>query len=90
VAETPEKPPARPAWWKNTYFWIAAALFGIGLLGLRPLGGDPAIRDPGQRREDNLYLLYFGAAAVMLINGIVTHSQTLQHYRETVGQNEAT
>jgi hypothetical protein len=83
-----DKPLPKPVWWKNTYFWIAAALFGIGLLGLPFIKGDAAIRDPGQRRENNLYLLYFGAALVMLVNGVITHSQTVQHYKETTETTE--
>jgi hypothetical protein len=72
----------KPAWYKNTYFWIALILFGVGVLGLPFLGGDELIRDPGQRRESNLYLLYLGAAVVMLVNGIVSHRQTIQQFQE--------
>lgn len=82
----PNKPIPKPAWYKNTYFWIAGVLFLLGCIGLPFLGGDEAIRDPGQKRENWLFLLYFGAAAIMLINGYISHRQTVQHYRETVGE----
>lgn len=83
-----DKPTPKPNWIKNTYFWIAAILFVLGVIGLPMLGGDSAIRDPGQRREDNLYLIYFGAALVMLVNGALSHAQTVQHYKEAEGQIE--
>jgi hypothetical protein len=73
---------AKPAWHKNTYFWIAAILFVLGIVGLPFLGGDNAIRDPGQKHESNLYLLYFVASAVMWIGGTISHRQTLQQYHE--------
>lgn len=56
------------------------------------LAGAAAIRDPGQKRENYLYLLYIGSAVVMLINGFISHSQTVQHYREeteTAADSEA-
>jgi hypothetical protein len=84
-----DKSASKPNWIKNTYFWIAAILFALGVYGLPFLAGDAAIRDPGQRREDHLYLIYFGAALVMLLNGVISHSQTVQHYRETEGHTEA-
>jgi hypothetical protein len=77
-----KKPLPKPAWHKNTYFWIAAVLFVLGILGLPFIGGDRMIRDPGQKREDSLYLLYFGAAAIMFVNGYLSHRQTVQHYNE--------
>jgi hypothetical protein len=77
-----KKPLPRPVWFKNTYFWIAGFLFLLGLVGLPFIGGDQAIRDPGQKREGGLYLLYFGAGVVMLVNGVISHRQTVQHYEE--------
>ena len=77
-----EKKLPKPVWWKNTYFWIAGILFVIGILGLPFLLGQEAIRDPGQRREGGLTLIYLGGAAVMLINGWLSHRMTVQHYRE--------
>ena len=72
----------KPVWYKNTYFWIAAVLLVLGFIGMPFLGGDKAIRDPGQKRESNLYLLYFVASITMLINGYVSHKQTVQQYDE--------
>lgn len=82
------KPPAKPVWWKNTYFWIAGILLIVGIIGLPFLGGDHAIRDPGQKREGMLWLLYFVAAVVMFVNGWLSHRQTVQLYRETVESEE--
>jgi len=77
--------PPVPTWWKNTYFWIAAILFVVGVVGL--IKGPDAIRDPGQKREDHLVvLIYFSGAVLMLVNGLLSHRQTVQHYREVVGE----
>ena len=75
----------KPAWYKNTYFWIAALLFVLGVIGLPFLAGDHAIRDPGQKREGNLYFLYLGAAVIMFVNGYLSHRQTVQQYEEETG-----
>ncbi len=72
----------KPAWYKNTYFWIALVLLLLGIWGLPSFGGDTVIRDPGQKRESNLYILYLVASAVMLANGILSHRQTEQQYAE--------
>lgn len=72
----------KPAWYKNTYFWIGIILFIVGIVGLPFIGGDKAIFDPGQKREGGLAWLYFGAAIVMLVNGYISHSQTVQLYNE--------
>lgn len=74
----------KPAWYKNSYFWIAAILFVIGVLGVPFLLGEEAIRDPGQRRESGLALIYFGGALVMLVNGWLSHRQTVQAYQESL------
>ncbi len=71
-----------PVWYKNTYFWIAGALFVIGVIGLPGLGGDNSIRDPGQKVEHGLWILYMVAALVMLIGGFLSHRQTVQQYQE--------
>lgn len=73
---------AQPKWWKNTYFWIAGILFILAVIGLPFLGGDRAIRDPGQKREGWLWLLYLAAAAIMLLNGWMSHRMTVQHFQE--------
>ncbi|BBO23509.1 MAG: hypothetical protein HND43_06395 [Armatimonadetes bacterium] len=77
-----EKPPPQPKWWKNTYFWIAGILFVLAILGLPMLLGENSIRDPGQKREGGLVLIYFGGAVAMFINGWLSHRQTVQHYNE--------
>jgi hypothetical protein len=83
-----EKKVSKPAWFKNTYFWIAGILFILSVVGLPFLGGDAAIRDPGQKRENGLALLYFVGAVIMLVNGWLSHRQTVQHYNEVVVSKE--
>lgn len=83
-----KKPLPKPVWYKNTYFWIAIILAILGVVGLPFLGGDSAIRDPGQKHENNLFLLYFVAAAIMFVNGYISHRQTVQQFlEETEGAN---
>lgn len=74
------KPIKPPVWWKNTYFWIAGLLVFVGLYGL--FRTDATIRDPGQRPETNLPLWYLAAAALMAVNGALSHRLTVQHYEE--------
>lgn len=81
-----KKPLPKPAAWKNTYFWIAGILFVLAIVGIA--GGDAAIRDPGQRPESNLWVIYLGASVVTLINGVLSHRQTVQHYREATEKND--
>lgn len=70
-----------PAWWKNTYFWLAAVLLLVGFAGLA--GGPLLIRDPGQKREDSLVtMLYFVGAVVMVVNGWLSHRQTVRELEE--------
>jgi len=75
-----KKAATKPVWYKNTYFWIAVILFILGIVGA--ISGDQVIRDPGQKREGGLYLLYFVASVVMLVNGYLSHRQTVQQYEE--------
>ena len=77
-----EKPLPKPVWWKNTYFWIAGILFVLAIYGLPFLGGENSIRDPGQKREGGLVVLYLAAAVAMLVNGWLSHRQTVHHYLE--------
>ena len=76
----------KPVWWKNTYFGIAFLLVILGFVGI--IGGEDSIRDPGQKREHGLALLYFAGAIIMLLNGFLSHGQTVQHYRETISNEE--
>lgn len=75
-----KKEATKPVWYKNTYFLISGILFILGIVGA--VSGDHAIRDPGQKREGGLYLLYFIASVVMLVNGYISHQQTVQQYEE--------
>jgi hypothetical protein len=70
-----------PRWFMNSYFWFAAILVIVGVIGL--FGGDRAIRDPGQVRDSNLYLIYFGAALIMTAGGIMSHLLATKAYHET-------
>jgi hypothetical protein len=86
--------PTKWSWTKNTYFWIALILFALGALGVVK-GGD-FIRDPGQLQKvdidlfgstlrttnDHLTLIYFVSAAVMLVNGLVSHKLWLKQFEE--------
>lgn len=74
----------RPAAWKNTYFWIAAILLGLSGFGF--VAGQDVIRDPGQTDENGLPWIYLGGFVVMLINGFLSHRQTVQHYEEEQAQ----
>ncbi|MEX2243136.1 MAG: hypothetical protein WD716_04730 [Fimbriimonadaceae bacterium] len=74
------KPTPRPAWWKNTFFWFAGVLFVLAVVGL--ISGEATIRDPGQVRESGLVWIYLGGAALMLINGALTHGQALRAFAE--------
>lgn len=77
------KPVAKPNWIKNTYFWIGLILFAAGIIGLPFLGGDSAIRDPGQKKESYpLFIIYLVASVLMVINGILSHRHTVQAYNE--------
>lgn len=69
-----------PRWWKNTYFWIAAILVVVAVIGLAQ--GQEAIRDPGQTDEPGLSLIYLVAALVMFVNGALSHRQYVRHYNE--------
>jgi hypothetical protein len=80
-----KKPILKPAAWKNTYFWIAGMLALLAVVGL--IGGDSVIRDPGQRKESTLWIIYLGASVVMAINGFLSHRQTVQAYSEAL-ENE--
>ncbi len=78
----------KPVWYKNTYFWIAGILTLIAIVGMPFFAGSEAIRDPGQKREGGLVLIYLGGAAVMLINGLLSHKQTVKAYEEHLESGE--
>lgn len=82
-----EKAPPKPAAWKNTYFWIAAILLIVGVIGF--LKGEMVIRDPGQKTEGYLSLIYLGGFVVMWLNGVISHRQTEAHYAEYQEQLES-
>lgn len=84
-----QKKTPKPVWWKNTYFWLSGILFLLAIWGLPFLGGDNAIRDPGQKREENLFVLYFVAAIVMLVGGVLSHRQTVHQYEEELSGTQA-
>lgn len=75
-----------PVWFKNTYFWISGLLVIIAIAGL--FSGEASIRDPGQKREGGLVLLYLAGAVIMFVNGIISHRQTIQAYDEFTGENK--
>ena len=77
-----KKAPARPAWWKNTFFWFGFALLGLAIFGL--ISGENVIRDPGQKFETGLVGFYLLGAILMLVNGWMTHQQAVQFYAEFV------
>lgn len=68
----------KPAWYKNTYFWLAGILVVVALVGL--VSGENSIRDPGQKRETGLVWMYLAGAAIMFANGYMSHKQTVAHY----------
>lgn len=74
------KKPREPRWWLNTYFLFAFLLALIGLLGLAR--GAEYIRDPGQPSSAGHPLYYLLAAAVFVMNGVVSHRSSLRTYHE--------
>lgn len=83
-----KKKASKPAWWKNTFFWFGGALAVLGLWGL--IAGDKVIRDPGQVVENNLSLYYLVGAAIMLVNGWMSHRQAMLHFDESEGDSAET
>ncbi|MBX3096104.1 MAG: hypothetical protein KF812_04520 [Fimbriimonadaceae bacterium] len=82
------KTPSRPVWWKNSFFIFGVLLLIVALWGL--VQGQEAIRDPGQKRENGLVLMYFGGAVLMVVNGYLTHLQAVQAYEEDGGEMSPT
>lgn len=75
---------APPAWWKNTYFWIAAILIVVSILGFAR--GDEFVRDPGQTDEPHLTWIYLAGAILMMANGVMSHRSYVKHYGEVMGE----
>ena len=74
------KGPAAPVYWKNSFFWFAAVLLGLGVWGM--ISGEQVIRDPGQVKESNLALYYLAGALIMAVNGVITHRLGLKAFRD--------
>lgn len=66
----------------NSFTGLAVLLFVIGAIGL--VYGAGAIRDPGQPHDSLLPWLYFGAAALMILNGILS----VRHYERKTKQQK--
>lgn len=81
-----EKQIPKPAWYKNTYFWISGLLVIVAIVGV--VFGQDSIRDPGQKHENGLVLMYLGGAAIMAVNGWLSHRQTVLHYNEQMEKAE--
>lgn len=74
-----------PKWYGNTYFWWAAAIFVLTIGGL--IRGPGVITDPGQKPENNLIFVYFGAGVIMLVNGLMSHSQAMAAFQAHQAQS---
>lgn len=66
----------------NSFTGLAVLLFIIGAVGL--VHGADAIRDPGQPHDPWLPWLYFGAAALMVINAILS----VRHYEQKMKEQK--
>ncbi|MCW5939968.1 MAG: hypothetical protein KF884_10390 [Fimbriimonadaceae bacterium] len=75
-----DKKPKKPVAWKNSFFWLGAALLVLAVVGL--FAGEGSIRDPGQVRESGLVWMYLVGGVVMIVNGWLSHQQAVQHFVE--------
>lgn len=82
-----KKAPVKPVWWKNTFFLFGFILAALAIWGL--VQGENVIRDPGQVFETGLVGFYALGAAIMLLNGWLTHRQAIQAYEEFKDLNPA-
>ena len=64
-------------------------VLGVDQGGDGVIGGDATIRDPGQKREGGLWFIYLASSVVMLINGLISHRMTVQHYNESQEATES-
>jgi len=76
------KEPRPPVWYLNSSFWFAAMLLVVAIVGLPFLGGEDAIRDPGQKRENGLVWMYLAGAAIMALNGWLSHQHAAKAFEE--------
>jgi len=80
VEQETVKKPGAPRWWLNTYFIFGILLGLIGILGM--IKGADFIRDPGQSTLSSLPFFYLLAAAVFVVNGLVSHRSSLKAHEE--------
>ncbi|MCX7800689.1 MAG: hypothetical protein N2109_10140 [Fimbriimonadales bacterium] len=83
-----QKAPKTPKWYLNSSFWFAAMLLVVAIIGLPFLGGEDAIRDPGQKRESGLVWMYLAAAALMAFNGWLSHQHAVRAFEESSAQRK--
>ncbi len=57
-------------------------LLVVAIVGLPFLGGEDAIRDPGQKRESGLVWMYLAGAVIMALNGWLSHQLAVKAYEE--------
>lgn len=55
-------------------------LLAVAVVGA--IRGESTIRDPGQKFETGLVLFYFVGGVAMLVNGWLTHAQSVQAFHE--------
>ncbi len=85
--------PRPKAWYWNTYFIFGILLAVVGLVGV--FRGAAVIGDPGQIRDivnpldPRLPWIYFGAAVLFLLNGLVSHKAYLAEFAGHVKQSSA-
>jgi hypothetical protein len=79
------KAPKKPTWWKNTFFLFSVILFALAVWGL--VAGEDVIRDPGQVRESGLVWIYLLGGVLMLVHGMISHQQAVQHYNESTEED---
>ncbi len=74
-----------PYWWNNSYFGFSIFLFAIAIYGTPWLGGDTAIRDNARTDDSNLYIYYFLAGIVLVLNGLINNVLTAKQKKEHTG-----
>lgn len=84
LGPTLSRKPKKPKLWKNSFFWFAGILLILGLWGM--VAGDKVIQDPGQRTEPFLAWMYLAGAAIMGLNGWLTHAQSIKAYEDETNE----